>query len=393
MAVAGIAAGDELGNSGKHEHRGGAWAAKIVCHDAGDLKPRPPFTTLETLQHMLEESKRSGATIHNLSWGSGDVYNQHNREIDQFSFENEEQLVIGAGNNTNFDGLRNDGPAISYNAIGVAAANFWPDQNDIGSGKDGPTADGRRKPDLMAVGGGILTAMLAPTSPSEDVFCDTELIETATSFATPHVAAAAALVRQYFTEGWYPKGKPLRDRINTTPSGTLIKAVLLNSTVNMVGPPGYPSDAEGWGIIQLDRTLFFEGGKRKLIVKDIPLSAGLRFPDVRTYQFSVSDESEQLKITFGWTNRPPSEPSRPQVDGIRFEVEDSGGGFYFGNDMDTTTGVSRKLPVPPLVTDRVNNVQMVIVNNPVGGTWTIRLRAVGHREKQGYALVVSGGVS
>jgi hypothetical protein len=208
------------------------------------------------------------------------------------------------------------------------------------------------------------------------------------------VSAAAALVRQYFTEGWYPDGEPRRDRIVTSPSGALIKAVLLNSTVNMVGPPGYPSNAEGWGIVQLDRTLFFKGGKRRLTVTDVARSAGLRFPDVRTHQFFVSDESEQLKITLVWTNQPPSEPSRPRVDAIRFEVEDSSGNFYFGNDIDTATGLSRKSVVPPLVTpDRLNNVQMVIVNNPVGGTWTVRLRSVGHREKQGYALVVSGGVS
>ena len=49
------------------------------------------------------------------------------------------------------------------------------------------------------------------------------------SFATPHVAAAAALVRQYFTEGWYPNGK--REAKNGfTPSGALLKATLLNAT-------------------------------------------------------------------------------------------------------------------------------------------------------------------
>jgi hypothetical protein len=45
--------------------------------------------------------------------------------------------------------------------------------------------------------------------------------------------------------------------------------------------------------------------------------------------------------------------------------------------------------VPP---DTVNNVQMVVVDNPLTTNWTIRLSSFGHMEKQGFALVVSGGV-
>jgi hypothetical protein len=304
-------------------------------------------------------------------------------------------LVVAASNNTIF-GFQNDGPAISYNALSVAAANFWPDQNDVGSSKPGPTADGRRKPDLMAVGFGMLSATPAPTSPSPDVYCDTALVEGggATSFASPNAAAAAALVRQYFTEGWYPTGEKVPAN-HVIPTGALIKAVLLNSTVNMIGPPGYPSDVEGWGLIQLDRTLFFAkgGGKRRLIATDVPLVAGLRLPEVRKHQFFVSDSAEQLKITFVWTNLPSAEPSRPVTNAIRFEVEDSSESFYLGNDIDATKGVSNKMDAPPRATpDTTNNVQMVIVNNPVPGTWTVRLRPVGHQEKQAYALVVSGGV-
>jgi hypothetical protein len=394
MSVAGIAAGDELGNPGKHEHRGGAWAAKLVCQDYTDLMPEPPITTVETLQHMLEAAKRAGANIHNLSWGNGDIYNKTNRDLDEFSVINEDQLVVAASNNTIF-GFQNDGPAISYNALSVAAANAWPDQNDVGSSKPGPSGDGRRKPDLMTVGFGILSATPAPTSPSPDVYCDTKLVKGATSFASPNAAAAAALVRQYFTEGWYPTGEKVRAN-RVIPTGALIKAVLLNSTVNMVGPPGYPSDEEGWGLIQLDRTLFFAkgGGKRHLIATDVPLIAGPRLPEVRKHQFFVSDSAEQLKITFVWTNLPSAEGIRPVTNAIRFEVEDSSGSFYLGNDIDVTKGVSNKRAAPPRTTpDTLNNVQMVIVNDPVPGTWTVRLRPVGHQEKQAYALVVSGGVS
>lgn len=46
--------------------------------------------------------------------------------------------------------------------------------------------------------------------------------------ATPLVAGSLALIRQYFTEGWYPAGVPNMTRA-IVPSGPLMKAVLLGA--------------------------------------------------------------------------------------------------------------------------------------------------------------------
>jgi hypothetical protein len=401
MQVAGIAAGDALNDLGKHEHRGAAYDAKIVCRSRGDMdtgQTRTGFFVF-SLRKLLDSSRDFGATIHNLSWGTGTGYDTAARDVDAFSYDREEQLVVAAGEDTG-KGPVNQPPGIAFNTILVAAAQAAPNHGSIGSGVPGPTDDGRRKPDLTAVGCGISTAVNPKQRPKVLPFYDTGPVPCATSSATPHVSAAAALVRQYFVDGFYPKGEPRADTTIPRPSGALIKAVLLNSTVDMEGVPGYPSDAEGWGRIQLDRTLFFAGGKRKLIVTDVPRQAGLRMFETRTQRFFVEDETEQLKITFVWTNRPPAEqnqpspprnPPKPKVDPIRFEVEDSSGNLYLGNDFDK--GVSKRAPVSPGVPpDIVNNVQMVVVNQPVAGTWTIRLRPFLHFEQQGYALVVSGGV-
>ncbi|MFA1548001.1 S8 family serine peptidase [Actinomadura chokoriensis] len=393
MRVAGIAAGDQLGDPGAHPHRGGAWAAKIVCRNRLDLfskaLSKPP-----SLRQALERSKGVTATIHNLSWSNRrtEKYETSARDVDAFSFDNEDQLVIAAGHNSG-QGPANRSPAIAFNAICVAAAKAHPDHLSRASGVDGPV-DGRRKPDLMAVGDGITTATSLAAPPSGP-FCDMAGgIGGHTSWATPNVAAGAALVREYFQKGFYPDGTPEPHR-KVDPTGALIKAVLLNSTVDMTGHPGYPSDTEGWGLIQLDRTLFFDGGGRRLWVKDVPRKAGLRLDEKRTYRVSVNDESEQLKITFVWTNRPPAQPipNRPTVQPIRFEVEDPIGNLYLGNDFDVPNGVSRKATASPRVPpDTVNNVQMVVVNDPPFGSWTIRLRPFLNRDKQGYALVVSGGL-
>ena len=44
--------------------------------------------------------------------------------------------------------------------------------------------------------------------------------------STPVVAGAVALLRQYFTQGYYPSGAPVPASAYT-PSGPLLKAVLL----------------------------------------------------------------------------------------------------------------------------------------------------------------------
>ena len=72
--------------------------------------------------------------------------------------------------------------------------------------------------------------------------------------ASPAVTGAAALVRQYFVEGWYPSGSPNAGD-GFSPSAALLKAVLTNSAVDMTGIAGYPSNQEGWGRILLENAL------------------------------------------------------------------------------------------------------------------------------------------
>jgi hypothetical protein len=393
MKVAGIAAGNQIGNSGQHQDRGGAWAAKIAGNDANlVLAPPDKNRATRSLHELLEDGRGVGATVHNISWSTNLRYDTAARDVDAFCTAREEQVVVAAGENTGVN-PKNASPSIAYNAICVAAAKAHPDQMSRGSGVDGPSLDGRRKPDLLAVGCGIRTSVLPPT-PSTGPYCDTDVqSRCSTSFATPNVSAAAAMVRQYFRRGFYPNGKPQRDKIIPEPSGALIKAVLLNATVDMAGHPGYPTNTEGWGLIQLDRTLFFEGGPRKLLVHDVRRDVGLTTSEARSYHFFVENESEQLKITLVWTGRPLTEASQLTPDPIRFDVEDSQGSFYLGNDFDVPNKVSRKRTTrPSSPADIANNVQMVVVNNPVPGTWTIRLRPAFALAPQGFALVISGRV-
>lgn len=80
--------------------------------------------------------------------------------------------------------------------------------------------------------------------------------------ATPLIAASAALVRQYFLEGFYPGGSA-KSGAGFAPSGALVKAVLLGGASGLAGfesdtglplaPP--PSFRQGFGRLHLGRSL------------------------------------------------------------------------------------------------------------------------------------------
>ena len=115
---------------------------------------------------------------------------------------------------------------------------------------------GRMSPDLVAPGASVLTAMAHGTT--VEVY--------GTSFSAPTVAGNAALVRQYFEEG-----KLRCDQVNCSfdPSGSLVKAVLMNSARSLkqvqVSRPWIGSQEleevseydgnQGMGLIQLNNTL------------------------------------------------------------------------------------------------------------------------------------------
>jgi hypothetical protein len=381
--VTGIAAGDERGNSGAHKDRGAAWAAQLVCSNKEDIRKSGSFL------HVLKRAKDAEAVIHSNSWHNQvtALYDKIAADADSFSWANEDHLVVACGTNT---GGTNGPPATAKNTLAVMAARDFPFEMHIGSGVPGPTPDKRRKPEIVAIGCHLGVATFG-------TICNTgDSGGCSTSHATPHVAAAAALVRQYFMGGWYPTGTPRPGTDAFFPTGALLKAVLLNSTVDMTGEPGYPSDAEGWGLIRLDRALYFDGAPRRLAVQDVRRAVGLESGDRRMHTLFVNSRSEQLKITLVWTDPPPSELGyfKPSKNAIKLTVEGPKV-EYQGNDIDVHSGVSRPEHNGPR--DLLNNVQMVIVNDPPIGVWTITIGAdtvLADKKpyRQGYAIVASGGL-
>jgi hypothetical protein len=376
--AAGCVVGDERGNSGANAHRGSAWAARLAIsqltsNDASDI-----------LGELIGNAN-AGAFVHTNSWhlptdppALPAPYNPPATDTDIFCYFNEDHVVLGSSGNT---GEQQGAPGSAKNALCVSAASS--DGTSVGDGNPGPTADGRRKPDIVAAGCAIHSAV--------GTACATTDGGCATSWATPHAAGAAALVRQYFTEGWYPTGSKVAAH-GFTPSGALIRAVLVSSAVNMSGVSGYPNDTEGWGLIQIDRALTFSDNGRNLVPRDIRNRFGLRTGEewTQAYTVSAAGGSQQLKVVLAYTDPAGTTGATTAnlVNDLDLIVTDPNGVRYVGNDFDTSAGFSRPNSTNP--GDSFNTIEVVLVAAPVAGTWEIKVRATNVTvDRQGFALAIT----
>lgn len=376
--TAGTAAGDQEPLNGTLNGNGNAYAAKVSHSNLNDIDGSG--TAPSNLYDYLVFAHNDGARVHTNSWGDDGTtaYTTWCVDIDRFSYDFEDSLVLFAVTNTST--LKT--PENAKNCLAVGASQNGGSAGNFCSGGRGPTSDGRRKPEIFAPGCSIVSARSSTT-------CSTTTM-TGTSMASPAVAAAGALVRQYFEEGWYPSGaKTPADAF--TPTGALVRATLLNSSVDMTGISGYPSNQEGWGRVLLENALHFAGDSRKLaVLADVRNAEGLSTGEEATYTVTIEDAAEPLRITLVFTEPAAALlASNATVNDLDLEVVSPGGTTYLGNVIDTATGES----VPGGAADTKNNVEMVLRAVPETGEWTIKVRGSAvNQGTQGYALVASGGV-
>jgi hypothetical protein len=108
--------------------------------------------------------------------------------------------------------------------------------------------------------------------------------------ATPIVAGACALVRQYLIE----------ERTHLSPSSALIRAILINGAVDM--GMGIPHKFQGWGRVDLRNSLFPTDSSK--IFFDDALDNAVASGDIRTYDIHLSTSSSPLVVTLEWGDPP-----------------------------------------------------------------------------------------
>ena len=242
--------------------------------------------------------------------------------------------------------------------------------------------------------------------------------------ATPTTAGNMALIRQYFTEGYYPLG--VKTAANAfEPMGALLKAAIVNSGKFMGGTHGNtntqlcagkdattgicgkntedgaqmrasPSYVErsvqGHGLTVLDRTLSFaneaEADKTDLLaIGDMANMKSLKTGEEDTYEINTIETTPPvpLRITLAWNDAPGANgATKALVNNLDLIVTDQNGKRYVPNGLQT------------LETDDINPLENVEVNVPGAQIITVKVRGQSITQPfaatggQPYSLVVSG---
>jgi subtilisin family serine protease len=451
--VAGIIAG--AGNTpdpdGGGTIRGVAPDAKLVSFGITyTANGRPALDLPVDLGDLLREAVKDDAKIINLSWGTPlkGNYDQGSFYVDKFVRENPDVLVVVAAGN---DGRAPSGqqlikqvstPASAKNVLTVGAScsdrpakatwaarspdRFAPPDGDGAISGDpdrpaalssrGPTEFDSVKPDLLAPGTQVysLASRLAPRpgpywEPVPEAGAAYGYMG-GTSMASPAVAGAAALVRQYLVE----------ERGVQNPSAALLKAVLLAAARRLASSRaenfqklfGYPDFDQGFGRLDLSTVLPHDeapAGRRLAFVdvaNDSPDAlesralAGSGRRSERSYSVRVPQgAADPLRFVLTWTDP----PGVGVQNNLQLEVVTPDGRTQLGNAEHTylrDPQVEALLGPGVQILDKRNNVEVVALagseeNGAAGqlrsGRYAIRVIAANTSfPPQGYALVVVG---
>ena len=253
----------------------------------------------------------------------------------------------------------------------------------------GPCADGRIKPDLVAPGSHIVAGAPqagAPTTagtgnasacfngagvcglPSGGAVGSANnffplgqqfyTVSSGTSHATPAVAGACALLRQYFiNRGLEPNNAP--------PSPAMTKAFLMNSARYLTGSSAndtLPSPNQGLGEVNLGTA--FDGVER--VLRDqVPADTFTASGQTRGFSGFVSDPSKPVRVTLAWTDAPGSTAAGPAlVNDLDLQLT-IGGVTYNGNVFNGAVSVAGG------TADGLNNVESIFLPAGVSGPFTV----------------------
>lgn len=295
-------------------------------------------------------------------------------------FDNSDFLInVAAGNDGRNDKFNTVGsPATFKNGLAVGCSHST--GYDLATGmlgplymadfsSKGPTADGCMSPMIVAAGKYILSAGALPLRRDE---CDDGVPSVSkgkaglksmagTSMATPVVSATAALVQQYFREGWYPTGrKNPADSIK--PTAALVKAVLMNGAqTDMKGVDNGHGDITpvkaydnimGFGRLSLPTSLYIESWAdiQAEVWDEQIIQDGQKVEHTVMIDRSNGCKNSDLSVSLVWVERASVIGcTKCVLNDLDLSVLDSTGGKYYPNGK-----TSR---------DEINNAERVVIQS------------------------------
>lgn len=423
--------------------------ARIVFQDVGH--PAGQLSGLRVSQLLMhQQAYATGARIHTNSYGgsSNASYDTQARDVDETMWKLRDYTIFfSAGNNgPNSSTMTKDSKSALLVGGAESPTNGGNFENVAAGSSHGPMRDGRIKPDIITLYTVRAATESSGTSSGFTYQASTTALDAAvgaaapnnnsgfsqisgTSFASPLAAGGGVLVRQYFTDGYYPTGTKVAAN-GFNPSNALIKAAIINSGRNMTGqgtadnaPAGekapLPSNGQGWGRMTLDDVLYFPGDRRELkVLADIfngatapdasrpAPNAALQTGQTHTYSLTNVSTVEPLRITLAWSDVAGTPGAAVAlVNNLDLEVVDPSGTVYRGN-VNFSNAYTQ--PAGGTAFDAKNPVECVYIQYPVPGTYTVKViganvpgnGAMGvvaqpdnqtiDSNRQGYALLATG---
>ena len=248
-------------------------------------------------------------------------------------------------------------PAVAKNTITVGGTGNGVWANSIWySSSRGPTQDHRIKPTLMAPGTGIISADGETTNGYT--------ASSGTSFSTPATSGSVGLIRQYLMAGFYPSGTENPADSIKYQSAALLRAMAIVSCDPNVGSYVVPDSNIGWGRIDLDSVLYFDGDTRKLIILDDTIGINTGQSVVDSF---VVDSDIPLRVCLAWSDTAAAPNANPTlVNDLNLELAAPSGTYYRGNQYSGGQSLAN-----PFDWDDRNVEECIRVNDPEVGTWYV----------------------
>ncbi len=407
--VAGSVLGDGNSSSMGGVIQGTAPRATLVLQSTLDSNDGLGGIPTDLHDLFLPPYSDDGARVHTNSWGAtrpGLPYDQSAKEIDDAVWNHPDLVICFAAGN---DGIDRDGngridpqsvgsQSAAKNCITVGASEsnrphielsykqirpesfpaepISSDQmadNPDGLGafsSRGPTKEGRFKPDVVAPGTSILSTLSRAVANPSNTFGSSSdpayFFDTGTSMATPLVAGCVAVLRETLGKNGTP-----------APSAGLIKALLINGTVELPGQYSpseagpSPNNNSGFGRVDLAGSVIIAGNDPN---SDFTEGGPLKQGDEDTFTVKIPEDSPgegkegvstqsaghaTFKITLVWTD-PPGEALQNDLDLILRTAD--------GDERHGNMGTGRGF-------DRVNNVEQILWTDIPPGDAEIIIRA------------------
>jgi len=298
---------------------------------------------------------------HSMSQSRKDTYNTYvftDMTADQFVWGHRKFMHCNSMGNLYANQMGH--PVNAKSIISVGATGNGTNCRELASySSRGPTADGRRKPQLVSPGSNVNSADYQNPSGYK--------VLGGTSMATPNMAAATALIRQYFRRGFYPTGDSLTG-IPMEISAALNKAVAIVGADNDIGGYTVPDNNVGWGRIDLDSSLYFAGDTSMLWVRDD--TVGLETGDSVLIPVEVTGNAKPFRVTLCWSDYPGTmRAAYICVNDLDLTVYSPTGTPYRGNVYSGGHSVTGG------VNDSLNVEECTRIDSPEVGTWSIMVRA------------------